>query len=128
MGARTRANLFVYRDARDPWLKRLRETPVAALSDAIPGLKAITGDFAVTSAVNVRPVDLYVSENYRQPGIVLVGDAFATSCPAAGTGVSKVFTDVERLCTIHIPRWFETAGMGEDKIADFYTDPHQTGL
>jgi hypothetical protein len=58
-----------------------------------------------------------------QPGVVLVGDAFGTSCPAAGTGTSKVFTDVERLCNVHIPQWFASEGMGADKIAAFYADP-----
>ena len=54
---------------------------------------------------------------------MLVGDAFATSCPTAGTGTGKVFTDVERLCNVHIPRWLATPGMGADKIAAFYADP-----
>ena len=53
---------------------------------------------------------------------MLVGDAFATSCPAAGTGCNKVFTDVERLCNVHIPRWLASPGMGEEKIAAFYDD------
>jgi 2-polyprenyl-6-methoxyphenol hydroxylase-like FAD-dependent oxidoreductase len=57
---------------------------------------------------------------------VLVGDAFATSCPAAGTGTNKVFTDVERLCNRHIPDWLSTDGMAEDKIAAFYDDPVKT--
>ena len=63
-----------------------------------------------------------MTTGYRQPGIVLVGDAFATSCPAAGTGANKVFTDVARLCNIHIPRWLATSGMAEQKIAAFYDD------
>src|SRR4029079_12268644 len=46
----------------------------------------------------------------------------ATSCPAAGTGTSKVFTDVERLCHAHIPAWLQTPGMAADKIAAFYDD------
>ncbi len=54
---------------------------------------------------------------------MLVGDAFSTSCPAAGTGTSKVYTDVERLCHVHIPRWFASEGMGAEKIAEFYADP-----
>ena len=54
---------------------------------------------------------------------MLVGDAFATSCPAAGTGARKVLVDVERLCNVHIPRWLATPGMGEAKIAAFYDDP-----
>jgi 2-polyprenyl-6-methoxyphenol hydroxylase-like FAD-dependent oxidoreductase len=63
-----------------------------------------------------------VTTNVEQAGVVLVGDAFSTSCPTAGTGTGKVFTDVERLCNVHIPRWFKTPGMGVDKIAAFYED------
>jgi 2-polyprenyl-6-methoxyphenol hydroxylase-like FAD-dependent oxidoreductase len=55
--------------------------------------------------------------------VVLVGDAFETTCPVTGTGTDKVFTDVERLCNVHIPAWLATEGMGESKIAAFYADP-----
>ena len=58
--------------------------------------------------------------------MVLVGDAFSTSCPAAGTGTDKVFTDVERLCNVHIPNWLASDGMGAEKIAAFYDDPVKT--
>jgi hypothetical protein len=86
-------------------------------------LRKITGRAEVVGPVKIRPADLYVTQGYLQPGVVLVGDAFGTSCPAAGTGTSKVFTDVERLCNVHIPRWLATPGMGVDKIATFYSDP-----
>jgi hypothetical protein len=76
--------------------------------------------------VQIRPADLYVTTGVRQAGIVLVGDAFATSCPAAGTGTGKVFNDVERLCNVHVPRWLATQGMGTEKIAAFYDDPVKT--
>ena len=82
----------------------------------------LIGDVEI-GEVKIRPVDLYVSKGYQQAGIVLLGDAFATSCPAAGTGCNKVFTDVERLCNVHIPRWLAVPGMGSDKIAAFYDDP-----
>ena len=81
------------------------------------------GDFTVTGFVQIRPVDLYVTKGYRQNGVVLVGDAFSSSCPAAGTGARKVLVDVERLCNVHIPRWLSTRGMGAAKIATFYDDP-----
>lgn len=123
VGATARANLFVYREPRDPWLKRLREQPRDTLFAAMPGLRKLLGDFSVTSDINIRPVDLTAVKGHRQPGVVLVGDAFATSCPAAGTGVNKVFTDVERLCNVHVPRWFASPGMGTEKIAAFYDDP-----
>jgi 2-polyprenyl-6-methoxyphenol hydroxylase-like FAD-dependent oxidoreductase len=123
VGAAMRANLFLYREPRDPWLKRLREQPREALFAAMPGLRKFTGDFDVTGDIHIRPVDLTAVKGHRQPGVVLLGDAFATSCPAAGTGVNKVFTDAERLCNVHIPRWFSSPGMGADKIAAFYDDP-----
>jgi 2-polyprenyl-6-methoxyphenol hydroxylase-like FAD-dependent oxidoreductase len=113
----------VYRDMRDPWLQRLREAPQETMFATMRGLKDLTGNFEVKSDIKIRPADLYVSQGYRQDGIVLVGDAFATSCPAAGTGTGKVFTDVERLCNFHIPSWLTSKGMGVDKIAAFYDDP-----
>jgi 2-polyprenyl-6-methoxyphenol hydroxylase-like FAD-dependent oxidoreductase len=121
-----RANLLVYRRMDDPWLRQLRLAPEQTLVATMPGLNRITGDFKVTGQIKIRPADLYVTEGHRQPGIVLIGDAFATSCPAAGTGTDKVFTDVERLCNVHIPDWLATDGMDEDKIAAFYDDPVKT--
>jgi 2-polyprenyl-6-methoxyphenol hydroxylase-like FAD-dependent oxidoreductase len=123
VGSAMRANLMVYRDMRDPWLKKMRTAPVEAMLDLMPGLDRIMGPFTVDGFVRIRPADLYVTHGVRQPGIVLVGDAYATSCPAAGTGTSKVFTDVERLCNGHIPAWLSSEGMGRDKIAAFYADP-----
>jgi hypothetical protein len=89
----------------------------------MPNLEKLTGPFEVDGFVKIRPVDLYISEGHRQAGIVLVGDAFATSCPAAGTGAGKALMDVGRLCNEHIPQWFATPGMGAEKIATFYDDP-----
>jgi 2-polyprenyl-6-methoxyphenol hydroxylase-like FAD-dependent oxidoreductase len=118
-----RANLCVYRDMDDPWLREFRQSPRDTLMALMPGLAKITGAFDVPGAVQIRPADLYVTNGCRQAGVVLVGDAYATSCPAAGTGSGKVFTDVERLCNVHIPQWFAGDGMGADKIAAFYDDP-----
>jgi len=123
IGPTMRANFFVYRDFHDPWLRQLRTTPEALLHGAMPKLKALTGDFAVVGPVKIRPADLYATNGHRQPGIVLIGDAFSTSCPAAGTGTGKAFTDVERLCNIHIPNWLATEGMSVEKISAFYDDP-----
>ena len=126
IGDATRANLFVYRTMNDPWLAQFRDAPKQTLLDAIPNLQKLTGRFELEGPVKVRPVDLYVTEGHRQAGVVLVGDAFATSCPAAGTGAGKAFVDVERLCHVYIPHWLTTPGMGADKIATFYDDPVKT--
>jgi 2-polyprenyl-6-methoxyphenol hydroxylase-like FAD-dependent oxidoreductase len=118
-----RANLMVYRNMDDPLLQKIRHHPEQSLFELMPNLHRLTGDIEVSGPVKIRPADLYVSKGHRQPGIVLVGDAFATSCPAAGTGTGKVFNDVERLCNIHIPNWLATPGMPADKIEQFYNDP-----
>jgi 2-polyprenyl-6-methoxyphenol hydroxylase-like FAD-dependent oxidoreductase len=118
-----RANLMVYRRMDDPWFRQLRQTPEQTLLAMMPGLRRIVGKFKVTGQIKIRPADLYVTECHLQPGVVLIGDAFATSCPAAGTGTDKVFTDVERLCNVYIPDWLSTDGMDRDKIAAFYDDP-----
>jgi 2-polyprenyl-6-methoxyphenol hydroxylase-like FAD-dependent oxidoreductase len=121
-----RANLLVYREMDDPWFRQLRQMPEQTLLEMMPGLRRITGKFKVSGQIKIRPADLYVTEGHRQPGVVLIGDAFATSCPAAGTGTDKVFTDVERLCNVYIPDWLATDGMDSDKIAAFYEDPVKT--
>jgi 2-polyprenyl-6-methoxyphenol hydroxylase-like FAD-dependent oxidoreductase len=123
VGNRMRANLFVYRGMDDPWLREFRLAPVKTLNAALPRLAYITGAFAIPGEIKIRPVDLYVNTGFLRPGIVLVGDAFESTCPVSGTGTDKVFTDVERLCNIHIPAWLTTEGMDETKVSAFYNDP-----
>ena len=118
-----RANLFVYRDLDDPWLRQMRTDPQETLFSLMPNLRPLVGNFSVEGKVQIRPIDLHVTGGHRQAGLVLVGDAFATSCPAAGTGARKVLIDVERLCNHHVPRWLATPGMQSAKIAAFYDDP-----
>lgn len=125
IGSAMRANFMVYREMDDPWLSAMRHRPTETLFALMPGLRKLAGEAEVAGPVKIRPADLYVMRDHVQPGVVLVGDAFGTSCPAAGTGTSKVFTDVERLCNVHIPQWFATDGMGTDKIAAFYADPEK---
>ena len=123
IGDTMRANLFTYRGADDPWLREIRQDPVASLHRLMPNLARLTGEFEIDGPLRIRPADLYVSKGHLQPGVVVVGDAFATSCPAAGTGSYKVFTDVERLCNVHIPNWLASEGMETGKITEFYDDP-----
>jgi 2-polyprenyl-6-methoxyphenol hydroxylase-like FAD-dependent oxidoreductase len=126
IGAAMRANLMVYREMTAPWLSRFRQAPEATMCDMMPGLRRMMGEFKVRGPIKIRPADLYTTEGHVQPGIVLAGDAFSTSCPAAGTGTTKVFTDVGRLCNFYIPRWLSTEGMDARKIAGFYNDREKT--
>jgi 2-polyprenyl-6-methoxyphenol hydroxylase-like FAD-dependent oxidoreductase len=118
----TRANLFTFRDHRDPWVKELRQSPKETLLATLPGLPKVLGDFEIVDRVQNWLMDIAVAEDCRKPGVVLIGDAYQTSCPAAGTGVSRLLTDVERLCTVHVPQWLKTSGMPVSKIATFYDD------
>lgn len=120
-----RANLFTYRDPKDAWVRRFIAEPRDELRRALPGLTAVIGEFRVVSKVETGPIDLYVVEGHRQPGVVLIADAFQSVCPATGTGLSKVLTDVDLLCTHFVPRWLSTPGMGADKIASFYDHPRK---
>ncbi len=121
IGEAMRANMFVYRNASDPWLDLMKSSPEAALREIMPGLPRLIGGFLVQDAVALRPVDLYRMEGTRRPGVVLVGDSFGTACPASGSGLDKVFSDVARL-SAHAPGWLATPGMGAEKIATFYDD------
>lgn len=123
IGDAMRANLIVYRNMDDPWLREFRAAPEATMHALMPNLQRMMGAFKVVGPINIRPADLYETRGHRQAGFVIVGDAFATSCPAAGTGTDKVFTDVERLCNVYIPQWLATEGMDANKIAQFYDDP-----
>lgn len=123
IGTTMRVNLFTFRDDRDPWIEQLVNDPFATLCASLPGLDRFTGRFGVDGKIERWAMDLTTVENHVQDGIVLVGDAFQTSCPAAGLGASRAMLDVDRLCSTYIPRWFATSGIGRDKIEQFYADP-----
>lgn len=124
IGAAMRGNLFVYRPAADPWLERMASAPEQALREIMPRLARLTGDFTIPEAPAFRPVDLTRMEKVDRPGVVLIGDSFGTACPASGSGLDKVFSDVLRLAA-HLPAWLATPGMGAEKIARLYADPEK---
>jgi 2-polyprenyl-6-methoxyphenol hydroxylase-like FAD-dependent oxidoreductase len=119
-----RANLFTFRDDRDPWIRSFRRAPKEVLLATLPGLAKFLGDFEIVSPVQSWVMSLCEVEGHEQQGVVLVGDAFQTSCPAAGTGVTRTLTDVDRLCSL-APAWLASPGMGREKIAQFYADPEK---
>jgi 2-polyprenyl-6-methoxyphenol hydroxylase-like FAD-dependent oxidoreductase len=117
-----RANLFMFRDPADSIMRELRRETASTLLRLMPGLQPFLGNFRVIDRVQSWVMDLSMVEGHLQPGVVLIGDAFQTNCPAAGTGVTRLLVDVERLCTEHVPRWLQTPGMGLEKISEFYSD------
>ncbi len=118
-----RANLFCYQEQQSEWARAFCRDPKPGLLALMPGLAKLIGSFEVTSPVQMRSNDLRVAQEPVRDGIVLVGDAFQTPCPAAGTGIDRLLSDVGILCDTYVPAWFVTPGMGQDKVAAFYADP-----
>lgn len=123
MGDATRVNLFTYRNYRDAWTKAFIDDPSRGLNQVMPGLAKVIGPYRTIGPVAARPIDLYVAKAHIRPGVVLIGDAFQVACPATGMGMVRLLTDVERLCTVHLPEWLRTPGMAAAKIASYYSDP-----
>jgi 2-polyprenyl-6-methoxyphenol hydroxylase-like FAD-dependent oxidoreductase len=125
--ASMRANLFVFRSGDDPWIRRFLAAPVPTLDASLPWLKRVIGDYRLAGPVDSGAVDLYVTEGAPIPGVVTIGDAYESACPATGLGLNKVFTDVTALSEC-VPRWFATSGMGADKLEQFYKHPKKHAL
>jgi 2-polyprenyl-6-methoxyphenol hydroxylase-like FAD-dependent oxidoreductase len=123
-----RANVFTFRSDQDPWVRDMMRSPKETLLATLPGLRNFLGDFQATSPVRNWVMNLTETENYEQPGVVVVGDAFRTSCPAAGTGLTRLLTDVERLCLVHAPAWLASGDTSRERIAEFYADAQKTDM
>lgn len=126
IGKVMRANMFVFRPAKDEWVRRMIKQPHDTLCESVPGLEKVLGPFVVPSKVETAGIDLWRIENAPDlDGIVILGDAYQGVCPSTGTGFDKVLGDVDVLCENHLPRWFTTPGMGREKIRTFYFDPRK---
>lgn len=115
-----RGNLFLYRDPHDPWIRQFRQAPRETLLEAMPALADELGEFTVEQ-VQCRTSDVAVANQHQRDGIVYIGDAFQTPCPAAGTGISRLLVDVERL-TVHAARWFAADDTTAASLQSYYND------
>jgi 2-polyprenyl-6-methoxyphenol hydroxylase-like FAD-dependent oxidoreductase len=118
-----RANLFAFPDKQDPFVRAVMQRPAETLRESMPGMFRLWGGMEVTSRVEMRVNDLSVATDVGRDGVVLIGDAFQSPCPAAGTGIGRLLNDIDHLCNHYIPAWLGSAGMGAEKIAQFYDDP-----
>jgi 2-polyprenyl-6-methoxyphenol hydroxylase-like FAD-dependent oxidoreductase len=128
IGPAMRANLFAFPAAGDSWTRRFIQEPDKELDRCFPNLCAALGDYRLTGKIESSLVHLYRTEGEPIPGVVLIGDAAQNACPSTGMGLTKVVTDVDVLCTQCVPSWFETAGMGSDKMVVFCKDPRKTEI
>jgi 2-polyprenyl-6-methoxyphenol hydroxylase-like FAD-dependent oxidoreductase len=119
----TRLNLFTYCTAQDAWVRSFRQSPRSALLEAFPDLESYLGPLDVAGLPQMRVTDLWMATGCVRNGLVLIGDAYQTTCPATGMGISRLLLDVERLCGHHALRWLAGDGVTADRITTFYDDP-----
>lgn len=122
MPGETRVNVFSYRPLTDPWTRRMRADPVAAVAEISPEAGAALHGARVVRRCDARATDLYAVSGHRLPGLVMIGDAYHAPCPASGTGMLRILNDIDALAERCAPRWFATPGMGAGKIDRFYAD------
>lgn len=120
-----RANLFTYWKPNDDVVRSFSADPQGTLMETMPGLREVLGPFVISSNVERFAIDLYTLDDMARPGVVFIADAFQSVCPATGTGLSKVLTDVDVLLDDKIFEWLATPGMGMDKTSEYYADPRK---
>ena len=123
-----RANLFTFLAADGPWIREFVRQPGPMLERAFSELARVTGEYRVEGKVETGRVDLYRMEDdsagAMPDGVVVIGDAWQTTCPSTGLGLRKAFTDVAVLAHC-VPQWMSTPGMNAKKIASFYDHPRK---
>lgn len=122
IGSTMRANLFVYREPIDDWVQSFRAAPRDGLAALMPRLNDVCPDLSISGQVEIRSMDLVRIEDPARDGVVLVGDAYQTTCPIPGNGIGKVLVDVERLLA-SVPNWLGQARITRDMVAGYYADP-----
>lgn len=128
IGNTMRANLFAFPGFGESWSRRFLQYPERELEVCFPYFRLAVGGYKIVSKIETSLIHLYRTEGDPVPGVVLIGDACANVCPSTGMGLSKVFTDVDVLCSECVPRWLETPGMGANKLADYYNDPRKCAV
>jgi 2-polyprenyl-6-methoxyphenol hydroxylase-like FAD-dependent oxidoreductase len=127
-GSEVRLNLFLYDAPTDERVARFRTDPLGELVRALPSLAEKLEGARPVGPVQIRVTDLYAVERPARDGVVLVGDARRTSCPASGTGVTRILHDAKLLTGNHMPVWFAGSRFDATAIGAFYADPALTAL
>jgi 2-polyprenyl-6-methoxyphenol hydroxylase-like FAD-dependent oxidoreductase len=116
-----RGNIFSFHSPDDPWLGRLKSDCSGTLRSTMVSTQQLH-EFS-TANLRVRANDIMTLDDCLLDGIVFIGDAYQTSCPSTGTGVTKVLTDTLILCNRYVPCWLAAGDAGRASIAEFYNDP-----
>jgi 2-polyprenyl-6-methoxyphenol hydroxylase-like FAD-dependent oxidoreductase len=127
-GSAVRMNLFLYDAPTSERVARFRHDPLGELARTLPSLADKLESVRPIGPLQLRVTDLYAVESPARDGVVLIGDARRTSCPASGTGVTRVLHDAKLLNATHLPAWFEAGRFDAARIGAFYTEPELTAL
>jgi len=127
-GEALRVNLFSYHDPCASWAHQARRDPLSALRAAWPRLADRLAGAQIVGPIEMRVTDLYRTDPSALPGVVLIGDAFQSSCPATGFGVTRLLTDIRQLALVYIPDWLASPGIGPEKIDAFYADREKAAV
>jgi 2-polyprenyl-6-methoxyphenol hydroxylase-like FAD-dependent oxidoreductase len=128
VGEAMRVNIFLYHDPRSETVRRLRADPIGGLIELIPSLGELLGQAELASPTEVRSTDLCRTRADLRPGVVIIGDAASSSCPATAIGVTRVLTDVRQLADVHVPNWLRSPGFSTQKMEQFDADPVRVRL
>ena len=113
-----RVNLFLYDPIKSERVLRFRRDPLDALCAIMPDLSQRLHGASLSGEVELRATDLYAAGEPALDGVVLIGDARRTSCPASGTGISRIIGDVRTLSERFVPGWLEATS----DVTRFYGD------
>ncbi|BDS06480.1 monooxygenase FAD-binding protein [Oceaniferula spumae] len=115
-----RANVFTQLKSPDPRVKELKTNTHSSLIKYFPKLESLIGSFKVTSKVEMFATHFYQMLTPNINGVVAIGDAYQSVSPTTGTGLSKVLNDVDVLCNVFVPRWFEQQSFDSEQINEYY--------
>ncbi|MGV7030355.1 FAD-dependent oxidoreductase [Methylobacterium symbioticum] len=124
LGTQIRANLFTYWPRGGTAAEAFLADPAGTMRRLMPGLARTYGTVEPVGAIQQRPIDLVEITDPVRDGVVVIGDAFCTTCPAYGTGIRKALSDVTVLASL-LPAWFATPGMDAAKIGSYYAHPEK---
>ena len=120
---RMRANLFVYREVDDPWLREMRKNPVETMNAALPR-PAPHHRRLRRNRRRQDPARRYLRLDRLSTGGRRSGRRrLSATCPVTGPAPTRCSPTSPSSATSDIPAWLATEGMGAEKIASFYDDP-----
>ena len=99
------------------WFK---EDPENTLKKWFPNLAQYIGEFEIASKVDRFVTHYYHTTPPKIPGVIVIGDSFQSANPATGTGLSKLLTEAELLCTEFLPKWLKNGSCSLDELQEYY--------